>query len=194
MREADLAIAPEAVKAPIDYVGSLFNSSVATERFNSLWNELEWVDVAGPRREYYCHDNNAPYTYGRGIGTRTYQAQPYHPVLRAIRSEVEARAGCKFEVLFLNGYRDGSDHLGWHSDDSVEMDPNRPIAIVSLGARRQIMFREVGSAESERVWLDHGSLCLMKAGMQSTHQHRIPKAGFVCGPRISLTFRGATPM
>ena len=30
----------------------------------------------------------------------------------------------------------------------------------------------------------------MKAAMQDTHVHRIPKADRVVGPRISLTFRG----
>ena len=38
--------------------------------------------------------------------------------------------------------------------------------------------------------LGHGSLCLMAPGMQDTWQHRIPKASFQCGERISLTFRG----
>jgi alkylated DNA repair dioxygenase AlkB len=123
-----------------------------------------------------------------------------------------------FDVVFLNGYKDGSDHLGWHSDDSEEMDDMRPIAIVTLGQAREIWFRErpitkllgngtisldsgppkratnvtvTSQPEVEKLTLEHGSLCLMAAGMQDTHQHRIPKAAFQpCGPRISLTFRG----
>lgn len=71
------------------------------------------------------------------------------------------------------------------------MDDNRPIAIVTLGAEREIWFRERGNDDSrESLVLTHGSLCLMAAGMQDTHDHRIPKAGFECGSRISLTFRG----
>lgn len=42
----------------------------------------------------------------------------------------------------------------------------------------------------EKVSLGHGSACIMMPGMQDTHVHRIPKASYVCGPRISLTFRG----
>lgn len=163
--------------------------------FNALWQELAWLDVAGPRLEYYCNDFPVPYTYGRGAGERTYQPQPVHPAIAACRDVVEQLTGARLDVCFLNGYRDGSDQLGWHADDSPEMDPARPIAIVSLGARREIYFREKGPASvtglAEKVWLPSGSVCIMPAGMQQTHLHRIPKASYSpCGPRISLTFRG----
>jgi hypothetical protein len=35
-----------------------------------------------------------------------------------------------------------------------------------------------------------GSLFLMHAGMQATHEHRIPKVGHEVKPRISMTYRG----
>jgi len=41
--------------------------------------------------------------------------------------------------------------------------------------------------------LGPGSVFIMHPGMQQTHQHRIPKAGKVVSPRISLTFRGYLP-
>lgn len=74
------------------------------------------------------------------------------------------------------------------------MDDSRPIAIVSLGAEREIWFQRADPERRlitpDKLRLGNGSLCLMAAGMQDTHQHRIPKAGRVVGPRISLTFRG----
>lgn len=161
--------------------------------FGVLWNDLEWVHRdQTPRIEYYCNVAGTPYTYGRGAGQRTYEAQPWHPVITAIREGAEKIAGCRFEVCFLNGYRDGSDQLGWHADDSPEMDDERPIAIVSLGARREIYFRpQDDKLAVEKLWLDSGSLCLMLPGMQNTHFHRIPKSSVQnCGPRVSLTFRG----
>lgn len=121
-------------------------------------------------------------------------------IRQTIRALVEAQSGSVYEVCFLNGYRDGQDHLGWHADDSPEMDDKRPIAIVSLGARREIYFapllnsdtpKKPDNTQVEKVWLEHGSLCLMLPGMQDTHMHRIPKASYQnCGPRVSLTFRG----
>lgn len=162
------------------------------QAFTALWNDIEWVHRDNtPRIEYYCNDFDLPYTYGRGAGVRTYQPQPYHPIITQIRGDLEKLTQTKFEICFLNGYRDGSDQLGWHADDSPEMDDARPIGIVSLGAKREIYFRPKDSEEIAKVWLESGSLCLMKAGMQETHQHRIPKSSISkCGPRISLTFRG----
>lgn len=81
--------------------------------------------------------------------------------------------------------------MGWHTDDSPEMDYARPIVIVTLGAEREIWFapndRRTGIT---KLKLQSGSACVMAAGMQDTHVHRNPKAGFECGPQSSLTFRG----
>jgi alkylated DNA repair dioxygenase AlkB len=94
------------------------------------------------------------------------------------------------------------------------MDDARPIVTVSLGVAREIWFRSKpkpglrGVAADvvildqsmempgtlvpsiEKLLLGHGSAAIMAAGMQDTHEHRIPKASFMCGERISLTFRG----
>lgn len=164
------------------------------EAFAALWEGLPWEHRPGtPRREFYANDANVPYTYGRGEGIRTYMPQPLHEVALAIRHDLERVTAARFEVCFINGYSNGSDFLGWHADDSPEMDDARPIAIVSLGAEREIWFRAKalqGPEQVEKLKLGAGSLCMMAPGMQDLYQHRIPKAGFVCGPRISLTFRG----
>lgn len=184
--------------APISYVP--YRIPNATELFNALRDELQWVKHEdAPRQEYYCNDFPHPYTYGRERGRRTYEPQPYHPAIQEIRKSAEAFAGTVFEVCFLNRYLNQKDQLGWHSDNSPEMDDARPIAIVSLGVEREIWFRPMSaplpdgiltSANVEKLKLGHGSLCLMRARMQDEWQHRIPKASFVCGERISLTFRG----
>lgn len=157
-----------------------------------LQNELEWERRSdAPRCEYYCNDVDEPYIYGRGRGQRTYLVRPYHPEILAIRKLLEDYAHCKFEVCFLNRYLNQSDHLGWHSDNSPEMDDARPIATISLGVEREIWFRSIDKPEIiTKLKLETGSLCLMNAGMQDKFQHRIPKASFQCGERISLTFRG----
>lgn len=208
--------------APITYLKGFVASP--GDAFARLWAQLAWERRGNtPRREYYANDVPAPYVYGKGAGEREYLPQPWHPDMLAIRAALEARTGATFEVCFLNGYEDQSDHLGWHSDDSPEMDPGRPIAIVSLGAEREIYFRSRPPADGkcvacggsgrydaagsppcsacngtgkepahpvEKLKLENGSLCLMAARMQTSHQHKIPKAGFTCGERISLTFRG----
>lgn len=164
------------------------------ELFDSLWNELDWVNVAGPRLEYYTHDLNIPYTYGTNPQfARTYNPQIKHPVIQYIQNLIEEFHNCKFEVCFINGYRDSKDQLGWHRDYS---DDSRPIVIISLGAEREIYFRETPTLENKstpvhKLLLGNGSLCSMLPGMQNMYQHRIPKCDKQdCGKRISLTFRG----
>ena len=160
--------------------------------FKALWEGLAWERRGStPRREYYCNDVPVPYTYGKGAGIRSYRPSVWTPEIMDIKRDVEASFGCSMEVCFLNGYENSRDHLGWHSDDSPEMDDSRPIAIVTLGAEREINFAPlIDLSDVTRLKLESGSLCVMAPGMQDSHAHKIPKAGFECGPRISLTFRG----
>lgn len=181
---------PLPVDVPIEYATRLDTSMDPDHIFAELL-KLDWVEYVPARMEYYCGRNNMPYTYGQGRGTRTYDAQPIAPIIEEIWRHAENTAKCKFDVCFLNRYKTQSNYLGWHADNSAEMDDDRPIAIVTYGAVREIGFAPIGNLEEEsRLQLAHGSICLMLPGMQDTHVHRIPKAGYVVGERISLTFRG----
>jgi alkylated DNA repair dioxygenase AlkB len=178
--------------APIEYIPNFVSDPDL--KLKALQDNLDWErrDDA-PRCEYYCNDFDEPYLYGRGRGQRTYLVRPYTPEILEIRKLLEDHTGSKFEVCFLNRYLNQRDHLGWHADDSPEMDDARPIASISLGVEREIWFKAKDSGKDaaiEKVKLGNGSLCLMGAGMQKEFLHRIPKAGFLCGERISLTFRG----
>lgn len=177
------------MNTPIFYEENFIkNADIA---FNRLWTELAWVQMEdSPRLEYYCNRVDTPYTYGRGRGVRTYQRQPWHEMILEIQTYLEGYTSQIFEVCFCNGYANAQKQLGWHADDSDNMDDTRPIGIISLGSEREIWFRDNATQEIEKLKLKHGSLCLMSAGMQDTHQHRIPKASYECGPRVSLTFRG----
>lgn len=178
--------------APITYLPGFIKDP---DRLYAELQKADWLRHEDSNRcEYYCNDFPLPYTYGRGRGVRTYQVQPYLPAILEIRAALEAEAKHVFEVCFLNRYLNQSDSLGWHSDDSPEMDDLRPIGIVSFGVEREIWFRKIGEPATpetvQKLKLGHGSLCLMHAGMQETWEHRIPKASFQCGERISMTFRG----
>jgi len=178
------------MNATIIYVPNFIINS--DEALASLRDELNWErrDDA-PRCEYYCNDIEVPYAYGRNTGRRTYEPRPYHPTIIRIKNQVEEFCRVKLEACFLNKYLNQSDHLGWHADDSEEMDDSRPIVSVSLGVERELWFRPNTDTKAiEKKKLEHGSICVMLPGMQDTWQHRIPKAGFMCGVRVSLTFRG----
>ena len=179
------------MKAPVDYYSEFVSD--ADEAFVLLRSELDWErrDTA-PRCEYYSNDTDVPYTYGRGAGIRTYETRPWHPVMLGIRKDLENKLDCVLDVCFLNLYLNSSDWLGWHADDSPEMDDERPIVTVSLGAERSIQFKRPGesNSEAETLMLGHGSAAVMNPGMQDEWEHRIPKVGYAVEERISLTFRG----
>lgn len=174
--------------APITYI-----KDFATDLdFAALDAGIIWEQRDAPRAESYYAVTDVPYTYGRGAGERTYRPHTaYSTVLSTLRDRVQAYCSADFELLFCNRYEDAHQHLGWHADDSPSVDDARPIPVVSFGGAREIWFRENGKgSDVQKLLLASGSLLLMHAGMQQTHQHRIPKAGFNCAPRISLTFRG----
>jgi alkylated DNA repair dioxygenase AlkB len=152
---------------------------------------IDWEQRDAPRKEYYCNDIAAPYAYGNGAGRRTYHPRPWPDVVKRIQAYLEGLLTTRLEVCFLNRYDTNRDHLGWHADDSPEMDNARPIVVVSFGSERVIQVRRIAEPTVvESLDLGPGSVFVMHPGMQQTHQHRIPKAGKVVGPRISLTFRG----
>ena len=175
----------------------LFTSTMAEDAIKALadsaWTDFPWEDRGAPRRECFFSNKGEPYTYGRGAGMRTYWPKTAPEMLAALTTAAEDACGCVFELCFANGYASEREHLGWHADDSDEIDDGRPIAVMSLGAAREIWVkpRGAGAEAVEKILLPSGSLFVMGAGMQDTHFHRIPKHSAPCGPRVSLTWRGA---
>jgi hypothetical protein len=188
------------------YIPNFVSADRAGEMFSELWNGLSWERRGdAPRREYWTNIFGRDYSYGRGAGLRTYHSQNSHHAIDecALALINHPEVLVDFEGCFLNGYEDAHDWLGWHEDDDPGINHERPIAIVTLyggegvDTPRSIQFREkLGVVDGKMTYgevvdlpLEQGSLCLMPAGFQATHQHRIPKAGFQTKSRISLTFR-----
>lgn len=128
-----------------------------------------------PRLETWMNDLDLPYTYGSGNGVRTYQNAGWDKFTESIRQRLNQLYDTDYNCCFINYYRDEKDHLGWHADDSPEMDNNHPIAVISFGAVREIWIRHNGATGNDRVSfkLGHGSLFIMDTGMQQDFQHRI---------------------
>jgi alkylated DNA repair dioxygenase AlkB len=107
--------------------------------------------------------------------------------LQPLHSIVCDLAGKSFNAVLLNLYRNGSDSMGWHSDNEPEME-TACIASLSLGATRKMAFRNKTSNQKMDVLLTDNSLLLMEH-FQDRWQHSIPKSKKVDQPRINLTFR-----
>lgn len=168
----------------------------AYSAYETLRDNVEWLNVAGNRLEYWTNTLGRSYTYGQGIGQRTYESKPSNSIVEFYRERLLNATGADFNACFINYYRDGTDSIGWHADDDPGIDHDFPIAVVTLGNGRRIEFKsnEKGS-HPDGYFLENGSLFVMNPGMQLSHKHRIPKVTNEAtliqpiGPRISLTYR-----
>lgn len=115
------------------------------------------------------------------------------PCLDAALAAVCAVAPAPYTHVGLNLYRDGHDSVAPHGDREPDLVPGWPIAIVSLGAPRDMLIRASGGGASRRVALQPGSVLVMSHASQTTHEHGIPKCAAAVGPRISLAFRVRPP-
>ena len=187
------------MSAPVTYERSDFLADAT--HIDMLWDKMPWVENDGsvPRYETWMNDYALPYSYSRGDFARTYEAQPRWPTMvDHLRKVVNAVNNTAYDCCFVNGYAHGRQHLGWHADDSPEMDPAHPIAVISFGAPREIWFRREPTDDllvkfytaPQRQLLENGSILTMLPGMQQAWKHRIPKSSDAnCGRRISLTLR-----
>lgn len=155
--------------------------------------DLEWLKVTEARKEYFMAHNTLSYTYGLGKAARTYVSKPFSKSVSMIMSKLNEVYNCNYNVCFLNRYDNAKMQLGWHADDSAEMNKKHDIAVVSFGVEREIWWKEKdlkGTIPPEnKQLLANGSLFIMPAGFQDSYFHRIPKSDKECGIRISLTFR-----
>jgi alkylated DNA repair dioxygenase AlkB len=139
---------------------------------------------AVPREEVWM----GPYPYK--FSGRTLAPVPWTPEIEAIREKISQRYGGDYNSVLLNRYANERDSVSWHSDDEPEMDSNHAIASLSLGASRAFLIRPIADKKAlESYLLTSGSLLVMPAGFQQTHQHCVPKLQTSCGTRVNLTFR-----
>lgn len=108
---------------------------------------LEWETKRTAREEYFMADETTDYSYGRQDDGITYTSKPWSPEVFALKTTIQYAPqfegmGCVFNGCFLNRYVDQHNHLGWHADDFVGMDPAAPIAVMSFGAEREIWVKD----------------------------------------------------
>lgn len=163
---------------------------------NDFKDNLPWTQdsynfsgkIIVPKRKTCMYGKN--YTYSG----QTKIAIPYQEngVLNGIKEYLERVLS--FETNTLNGcllnlYEDGDASISYHTDDEKEMDLNYPIVVLSLGATRQFLFKDIETKEVIKTEIKNGEILLMYPGCQSKYFHSIPKEKNVNKPRISLTFR-----
>ena len=139
--------------------------------------------IMQPRLTAWYGEKN--YTYS-GI---TMKAQPWIPPLFSLKKKVEVIDSITFNSALLNLYRNGTDSMGWHSDDEKELGVNPVIASLSFGETRIFQLRHKKKNLKISVPLSNGSLLWMAGETQHHWQHCLPKTKKNMGIRINITFR-----
>ena len=117
-----------------------------------------------------------------------------HPALDEAREVLSQHyadeLGEPFRTAGLCLYRDGQDSVAWHGDRiGRSRDADTMVAILSVGAPRDLVLRPRGGGTSVRVPSGHGDLLVMGGSCQRTWDHCVPKTAKPVGPRISIQFR-----
>lgn len=178
----------------VEYIPSLFGKGESSPLFEELLAGIPWqqdeVILFGQKRILsrkvaWMGDGEFTYSYS---GTSKVAA-PWTPALLTIKERVESECSHEFNSCLLNLYHDGSEGMGWHSDDEKTLGENPLIASVSLGAERIFKLKHRKSGEVVSVLLQNGSLLVMKGETQHHWVHTMPKTKKITTPRINLTFR-----
>ena len=150
--------------------------------FADLVEQVDW-DTSMKARKTACYGE----TYDEsGVD---FEVQAMHPLLVPVCEAISEEVGFLPTNCLLNYYEDGKSTMGFHSDTTSNLEDETGIVIVSLGAERNLTFRNKEDYEKRLSYLlPNGSLFYMTQRTQDFWTHAVKKAA-TDEARISLTFR-----
>ena len=178
----------------VQYYGKVIQEMVADDYFEKLMQNIAWENdqaiilgrqITTKRKVAWYGDQGYEYTYSN---VNRY-ALPWTVELLELRQRVQQLTGERFNSCLLNLYHTGEEGMAWHSDDETDLKKNGAIASLSFGAERKFAFKHKQSKEKVELYLQHGSLLVMKDTTQNHWLHRLPPTKKVSTARINLTFR-----
>lgn len=183
---------------PIDgaafYYGKIFNQKLANYYFDILNQTIEWKNdeiimfgkrIITKRKVAWYADNMLEYRYSK----ITKKPSDWTNILLELRQIIQEHTHQQYNSCLANLYQDGSQGMGWHSDDEKALKLHAPIASLSLGADRKFVFKHKISKQNVSITLEHGSLLIMKNTTQTHWLHKLATTTRISNPRINLTFR-----
>jgi alkylated DNA repair dioxygenase AlkB len=216
--------APVALRVPLSdgdavLVERFIEPDAADSYLDRLLSGVDWeqhqIRIFGrqravPRMSAWYGDPGARYCYS-GLAL---EPLAWLPAIIELKDQIESRSSewlppeafsshagshadrsTRYNSALLNLYRNGTDSMGWHSDDEPELGERPVIASLSLGATRRfrLKHRSRPALEPIALPLSHGSLLVMYGETQKNWKHAIGKSSNVFEPRINLTFRFVQP-
>ncbi|MFH7765563.1 alpha-ketoglutarate-dependent dioxygenase AlkB family protein [Acinetobacter sp. BSP-28] len=141
------------------------------------------------RKVAWYGDENYQYHYS---GTFK-QAQLWTPGLFRLKQHIEKLVGHSFNSCLANLYENGTQAVGWHSDDEPALVSKAGletvIASLSFGATRKFSFKHKTTQHKVDLILHSGQLIVMRGNTQPHWKHALMKSTKIIQPRVNLTFR-----
>ncbi|MFE9767679.1 alpha-ketoglutarate-dependent dioxygenase AlkB [Streptomyces sp. NPDC005808] len=155
--------------------------------FERLVDDVPW---RAERRQMYEHVVDVP----RLLAYYGADDPLPHPILGEAREALSAHYAAELREPFTTAglcyYRDGRDSVAWHGDRIGRgAHQDTMVAILSVGAPRDLVLRPRHGGDTVRRPLGHGDLIVMGGSCQRTWEHAVPKSARAAGPRISVQLR-----
>lgn len=185
------------MKTLLNYDGTvLFQENYLNEKMEDILKDIVWrndsITMFGkphpqPRMTAWHGDKDLAYTY-----SNIKMISPgWTPSLLRIREKLESDLKIKFNSVLVNYYRNGKDHMSFHTDNERELGNNPVIASLSLGETRRFILKHKFDKTKEPLVIDlpSQSLLVMRDELQEFWVHKISKSTKIQGPRLNLTYR-----
>lgn len=178
----------------VQYYGKVVQTAAADHYFDQLMQTIAWENdqalifgklLTTKRKVAWYGDRRFEYTYSN----MNKYALPWTQELLELKQLAESLTGETFNSCLLNLYHNGEEGMAWHSDGETDLKKDGAIASFSFGAERKFAFKHKQSKEKVELYLEHGSLLVMKDTTQTYWLHRLPPTKKVSAARVNLTFR-----
>jgi alkylated DNA repair dioxygenase AlkB len=178
----------------VHYYGKVFSKEKSDLYYDFLLNRIPWEHdeavifgklILTKRKVAWFGEKPFEYTYSK----RTKLAKIWTPELLELKQKCEEISGETYNSCLLNLYHDGSEGMAYHSDGEKDLKKHGAIASLTFGAQRKFLFKHKTTQEKIELFLENGSLLVMKGTTQDHWLHRLPPTTKVKTPRINLTFR-----
>jgi len=138
-----------------------------------------------PRKQVAFGDAGLSYKFS---GNQVF-AKIWDTELKKLQIKIQKYTNIHFNFVLVNYYKDGSNYIGWHSDDENDL-ASQTISSISLGITRDFQFRKKNNKKKKyEIKLNHGDLLIMKGQTNNLWQHSLPKRTNINSSRINLTYR-----
>jgi alkylated DNA repair dioxygenase AlkB len=166
----------------IVYYPALLDAAQSAAIFSKLEATLPWAQET---MWMYDHTVSVPRLLARFAAD-----EPLPAELVDVKRRVETLLRAPFNSVSVQYYRDGNDSVAWHSDHTEDLIERAYVALVSLGATREMQIRS--KARPRRAFavdLEPGSLLVMGGLAQEHWEHHVPKVQRPITPRMSIALR-----